>query len=701
MNVERFEYRFQDCYVLADETTLTVGNALLEQRFDVRDGALRPVSVRNVALGDEWLRQEEACAPLFRLPGMPDSPARRAFLSAEADDDLGTAEAHLRVRLDVAYRDSALLVRTTWRLYPGRPFAQQEVSVKRRSPEDEAASLDGFAIDVPERESRGDPDPTERQDYIYSLPLRELHCRYEAVELRDVTDRTNTLVRLAQGRLFPAGRDSLDGNLLFLEKALTPSGLLVVKEGPTPAGRLGANAPDFAFEGRRLIVQGSGLDAEHLAAPDDDFLAAYGSAIGVYDGTETGRSDVLDAYHRGIRIIRPELDFFLMSNTWGDRSRDGRVSEPFLLAELEAAARLGVTHVQVDDGWQAGTTVNSANAAAEGGGRWSGYHAAGSDFWRPHPERLPNGLTPIASRAAELGIQLGLWFSPDSDDDFRHWEKDADILLSLHRTYGVRHFKIDGVMLRSKRGERNVLRLMRKVVAESGNGVYLNLDTTAQVRLGYFGRTQYGGIFLENRYTDWSNYYPHWTLRNLWMLSKYVPARKLQMEFLNVRRNQDRYGDDPLAPDACGPLYGFAAALFSNPLAWMELSGLEQRDADALSRLVRLVAPYRDRILSGRVLPIGDEPSGAGWTGLQAAAGDSEGCVLVFRERNLEPSRRLKLWGHGNARLRFERVAGIADANALLENGVPYDAAPDEEGRYRFELPAPLTFALYTYRVEP
>ena len=54
-----------------------------------------------------------------------------------------------------------------------------------------------------------------------------------------------------------------------------------------------------------------------------------------------------------------------------------------------------------------------------------------------------------------------------------------------------------------------------------------NLDATAGRRAGYHMLNRYGNIFLENRYTDWGNYYPYHTLRNLWMLSKYVPAEIL------------------------------------------------------------------------------------------------------------------------------------------------------------------------------
>lgn len=44
----------------------------------------------------------------------------------------------------------------------------------------------------------------------------------------------------------------------------------------------------------------------------------------------------------------------IMLNTWGDRSQDAKIDEAFCLAELDRAARLGVTLFQLDDGWQSG-----------------------------------------------------------------------------------------------------------------------------------------------------------------------------------------------------------------------------------------------------------------------------------------------------------------------------------------------------------
>jgi hypothetical protein len=57
----------------------------------------------------------------------------------------------------------------------------------------------------------------------------------------------------------------------------------------------------------------------------------------------------------------------IMMNTWGDRGQDGKINEKFILRELEAGAKLGITHFQIDDGWQQGLSSNSASTAASYG----------------------------------------------------------------------------------------------------------------------------------------------------------------------------------------------------------------------------------------------------------------------------------------------------------------------------------------------
>jgi len=62
------------------------------------------------------------------------------------------------------------------------------------------------------------------------------------------------------------------------------------------------------------------------------------------------RDKTLRIYQRNLRIHRPSRDEMVLMNTWGDRGQDTRVREKFALAELEAGAKLGITHFQLDDG---------------------------------------------------------------------------------------------------------------------------------------------------------------------------------------------------------------------------------------------------------------------------------------------------------------------------------------------------------------
>lgn len=82
------------------------------------------------------------------------------------------------------------------------------------------------------------------------------------------------------------------------------------------------------------------------------------------------------------------------------------------MKELERAARLGITHFQIDDGWQIGKSPNSAVARGSFKNIWNN-----KDYWKPDPQKYPRGLHPIVKRGKELGIEIGLWFNPSIQND--------------------------------------------------------------------------------------------------------------------------------------------------------------------------------------------------------------------------------------------------------------------------------------------
>lgn len=463
-----------------------------------------------------------------------------------------------------------------------------------------------------------------------TIEFHSPHIRLTQVILHDATDHNNELVQTKQWLLHPReGTLKLSGNLFLVEEQLTDKGTLFIKQAPLPGAR--PTASDYDLKVTHMSAGGYAM-----TLPETDPTQAW--TILEYEGGPLERARVLQQWQQAQRPDNPghQRPRFL-SNTWGDRSRDGRMEEAFILSEIDAAAQLGVDVLQLDDGWQQGTTANSKDAA-KNGGVWEGFWKHDPDFWNVHRERFPNGLEGLITYAQSKGIQIGLWYAPDSWNDFANWQKDADKILELHRTYGVEHFKVDSINFKSETGRQNLHALFERVLAGSQGKVIFDLDITAGTRPGYLGAIPVGPLFVENRYTDWHNYWPHHTLRNLWKLSHWIAPQRLRMEFLNNQRNHWKYKNDPLAPARYSADTLFATVMFSNPLGWFECSGLPDDYIKAAAPLVHTWKAHREALFTGTILPIGAEPDGFSPTGFLSVSKDERsGYLLVFRELSPEP----------------------------------------------------------------
>lgn len=216
----------------------------------------------------------------------------------------------------------------------------------------------------------------------------------------------------------------------------------------------------------------------------------------------------------------------------------------------------------------------------------------------------------------------------------------------------------------------------------------LNLDATAGRRGGYFFFNEYGNIFLENRYTDWGNYYPYWSLRNLWMLSRYVAPQSLQIEFLNKWRNKEKYAGDKFAPSTYSFDYLFAITMAAQPLAWFEASNLPD-EAFPTGGVIQKYKTVQHDFHTGYVFPVGDEPSGKSWCGFQSVK-DRKGYFLLFRESNEEESFDMDTFFEPGEQVEFTPVLGAGKA---------FRSIAGKDGRIRFSLSEPNSYVLYSYRV--
>lgn len=309
-----------------------------------------------------------------------------------------------------------------------------------------------------------------------------------------------------------------------------------------------------------------------------------------------------------------------MSNTWGDRGGRDVVTEDFVRGEIEWAERLGVDAVQVDDGWQR----NAPNIYDE-----DGLHVFDDDFWAVRQEVFPHGIESITPYATAHGVETGLWFAPHSRGDFAHFDRDLAILRRAYTEWGFRYFKLDMLQLNTPAQCKRAEDFLDGILA-FGDDVTVELDVTADQRLGYLASAPYGTLFVENRYSAWANYYPHATLRNLWRLAEFIPASKLQFELLNPTRFTEKYReDDLLRPELYDIDYLFASVMVSNPLFWMEMQHLPAREAERLTAIVGKWREWRDELVRADVRPIGEEPSGAALTGFIAETEDSLHLILL------------------------------------------------------------------------
>lgn len=661
------------CSARLTEENLILENSRISRIFSWNNGNLITRTISDKQTGKTW--SSASIKSDMSFPGQSANTNDATFSSVIVHE---TAVKPEHLEATVICRSSELEIKRIFRIYPDCPAIACDIYLRGKveKPWAQQSFSPGDMQNIEKLTESANP---QFVPVLEKLELPGKHWQLNAIEFFDITDRFNTLVKETHALSY---QDNIfRGNLLFATDLISHNGLFILKESPTSNVQLAYPGGDFLSNFGSIRMIGAGMQQSDL----DPHLwkKAYGFVTGVFGGDDVNKLLALRNYQQHNRIHRPDRDEMIMMNTWGDRGQDMKVNEAFCMSELDACARLGITHFQLDDGWQSGRSANSAY----GGGSFDNIWQT-PDYWKPDSVKFPRGLAPIVEKGEKLGIKICLWFNPSPDDGNCNWEKDADALISFYKKYGICTFKIDGVRMPDKQSEINFRRLLDKVVKATDGQVVFNLDVTAGKRGGYNSFNEYGNIFLENRYTDWQNYYPYWTLRNLWMLSRYLPAQNFQIEFLNKWRNTDKYGDDPFAPDKYSFDYLFAITMAAQPLAWFEGSNLP-KEAFAISPIIASYKKVMSDFHSGVILPIGDEPSGKSWTGFQShKTGSDNGYILIFREQNESSTKVFTLPVIMAGTYRFEPVVG---------NGEAFNSEIETNRNITISLERPDSFVLYKY----
>ena len=349
-----------------------------------------------------------------------------------------------------------------------------------------------------------------------------------------------------------------------------------------------------------------------------------------------------------------------MSNTWGDRNGISRVCRDFVMKEIDAAKEIGVDIVQIDDGWQIGKTYDTSKWDAQNRPVFSG------DYWTLDENLFPNGLNELTEYAKKSGIKMGIWFAPDAHDNYALFERDVAVLKKAYDEWGVRFFKLDMFWITNLEERNKFLHLLKEIYS-FGNDVAVQLDVTRFNRINYFCGKEYGTLFVENRYTKGGTYYPHRTLKNIWMLAKYLPTQKFQFEVANPDLNGDFYKQtDDFAPSKYSMDYIFAISMLSNPLFWMEMQFLSEKRRNELERIMPIWQELKQELSSAIITPIGQKPTGRSISGFVVSIDKNDKYLLIFRESTNENTFVFKTKGEATLLASNDEIT-LTKSNDLLE----------------------------------
>ena len=663
----------EQCDALIRNDTLVLQNGLTTHSYHWNNGQLIPIKFANQ--DGTTLVFADQREPDFQIPG-GSSPSARGILAKSVKRLSPLDDPYLEVK--IAYNRDELNIKRVIKIYPHSRLISHHFHLRGNT--DLRWGIQTIKAGSREMIEKNTEKKLE-QIRIGLVPFRDPHWKVHSLKFAEATDHNNTLVQQEEYLAFlrPLG---FGGNIVLASNALEDPALVVIKESPLGPSQHGYQGIDFKLDYKALQIMGLGIIPEDIRT--DQWTRGYGYALGITDKALKDQLMAIRKYQKAERKLLRHRDEMVIANTWGDRSKDSRMNEQFILSEIQAAAVMGITHLQLDDGWQQGLSRNSASKAGQKWDDWA------REDWQPHKKRFPNGFETIIKEANRKEVEICLWFNPSKKDHYALWERDADILIEYFQKWGIRVFKIDGVDFSGKEAEINLRKLFDKVMAATKGKVVFNMDVTAGHRMGYHYFTEYGNVFLENRYTDWTNYYPHFTLRNLWMLSAYVPPERLQIEFLNTWRNVDRYPEnDVLAPANVPFDYQIATTFMSQPLAWMELSQLPE-EAFSAAALIKTYKALQHDIHKGIILPIGEEPNGFAWTGFQSVKNEKEGYLLIFREHHTEQRHMVNTWLEGGKKVRLTGLLGKASSTEVIT---------DAEGGMGFYLPDRFSFALYSYEI--
>jgi len=661
--------KFMDCRTRTNNDSIEIWNSRIYRKWNIINGLCHSVSLKCMVSGREHITKQSmnpAPSPGFEIT----EECTDVTIKEYVKKDSVVEEESLRLDVESHFPDYTIV--SHFKIYLDTPAVSQWMSAKSRVPDEPADTVEQSVENIENLRALA-KNTMEIRGLGDMLSLDRIHRKLGVVDFMAHTDRKDNLCSKKEDILTIHSTYAYSSNLFYLQNQLDDTGLIFLKESPLAHARPVKSDFDLLVDGDDFYFAGHGTN--NLSE-----YPGYPFTVILYNDGEFGRMKALHDYQRRFRIYDEKRDDVIWHSTWGDRNADKIVSAPFMLKELDDMHKAGGDFLYFSDGWQKGAAMTPLSAERYTD-QWSK-----PGYWDVDMEKFPNDLTEVIEKADEYGMMKGVWFCPDKTDEYANYKKDIEVLMELYKKYGFNKIKYDAMTFRTKLAEKRIKEVMAALVEGSDGNAFVEIDITAGIRTDYFDAMQYGFLFLENRYTDYRRYYPHLTLRNLWLLSHFIDPRRMRIEFLNNERNKDKYPDDPLAPYHYSPSYLYATTIFANPLMWFEISNLSDDYKREMKHMIELCRPVRRHIAKSNVYPIGDEPDGFSLSGFISRDSEDKGFACIYRAAGNESKSEMDV-PLENGSVEFVLIAG---------EGHTEDAV--KHGKLIFDIPGKYGFALFSYK---
>ena len=608
----------QDAFFRQISTTeFELGNRFFRRQISLADGNFRTIAM----VGENSLRlcgknpKELDLSFYGDRCSFAEMKYSSEFVSATVKKASELEPAHLEVTFCIKEGRQQMTIFRTFFLYPGFPALSMQNCVSMQvEPNVFWNTRPGLR-----KEYEGHfPPGVFPEGCVESMRLADGFLPEECIEFHARTDFCDKQVerRRAAGRF-------LNGNLLtFADK--NGHGMTWLQEAPCSEDRRDLTSYDFRRNGRMFYSCGWGVFPGEMQP--GKWYDSYRTTLLIHPA---GDSDA--AVRRYLRFRADcERDLVITVNPWGCGKFYARLSEQFLLDEIQASGECGTDLYQVDDGWQGGGTLSDLagkNTLIDIG-----------SFWKISPKFWNSDFSVPLEHAKKNNVELALWCAPTNNISYADWKKFADILYDFHTKYGINVFKLDGVTFRTHAAEKNFESMLQLLNRRSNGKIRFNFDVTYGQRGGYFRFREYGSIFLENRYLCHPHglgYHPERTLRNIWRHAHWLPTQKLQIECPwpgDINRDFYRKKGESF-PDVYPWEYWLAIPMISAPLLWFAPSTLPAKDRKTCKKMMEMNRTLRPYLKNADVIPVGDEPTGSSVSGF-LVRGDHAGFLILFREKD-------------------------------------------------------------------